>query len=276
MNSATHQSRRTSSGDASVKTSHQPASKSTRAAKKKKSKVKHPRGGKPGGRRHHHWEIAETEAQSQRKKHEATSKALAASRTLYNLCSEKHGQVATQAIVSGLDLARSLLKASRTIEAQRLLTNLVLNCNSSQGADHDLTKRIESELQFCKEREVEMCHQGECGNFLALRYEDGGKKCVVQGPIEAQSKLKASKGETITVDSDRLIYLEGTPVVCHGLEGSLSGLNGKIGELTENTGGGQYEVYFEDNDFDPCVLHCKNFRILFELPGVEGSNYREC
>lgn len=73
---------------------------------------------------------------------------------------------------------------------------------------------------------------------LPLRYEDDGKTCIVQGPIANPRHVQDEK--TFKVDSKRVNFALGTPVVCHGWN-SLPHLNGKHGDLREDEETGCYK-----------------------------------
>ena len=158
-----------------------------------------------------------------------------------------------------MNLAVALKNAHHGIEAERLLTNLASSSKRVHGPAHHLTQRVESYLHFFKVRGVGVNFDDTVKRFQALRYEDDGKKCIVQGPIATPRSIEDETEFTVASDSMRIA--SGTPVVCHGLN-SLPHLNGKIGDLRP----GKYEVYFEDKELEPCTVPLDNIRILFELP----------
>merc|ERR1739848_47391 len=90
------------------------------------------------------------------------------------------------------------------------------------------------------------------GRFIALRYVNNGKECVVTGPVPENTEHRdLSKEKTSTVDSSRLCYALGTPVVCHGLT-KATHLNGKIGDIRSgNTTTSRFCVYFDDAKIKP-------------------------
>ena len=190
------------------------------------------------------------------------------SRKRFEHCVKEHGEEDMVTTEAGVNLAIDLYNSDHTIEAERLLTNLVATSKRVHGPHHHTTKWAESELLDCKTRYVIIKSQNENEIkqlFQALRYEEDGGKCVIQGPITKPGNIQAE--QTLSVASKDVIYLEGNPVVCHGLADCLSNLNGKIGEVgcwEEETG--SYEVHFEDEDLEPCLVKHEHVRILFELP----------
>ena len=185
---------------------------------------------------------------------------------MYDAKAKEHGQEEACTIEVGIKLARALKKVRRSIEAERLLTKLAAISKRIHGLHHALTKRAETSLRFRKVRYVKARYQRKSKLFQALRYEEDGRKCVVQGPITKPRNVQAEKTLTVSVEVIHLIL--GTPVICHGLEeDSLNHINGKIGDLrSRGNDTGQYEIHFEDEDLEPRFVKQENIRILFELP----------
>ena len=166
----------------------------------------------------------------------------------------------------------------QVIEAERLLTKLVAISKRVHGPDHQLTKKAESDLQFQKVRYVDVTRNDKWERFQALRYDESGKKCILQGPITDECSRNVQEERTLTVATEDILFADGTPVICHGLKDAMSHLNGKIGDarcfVEENN---TYEVHFEDKSVQLCLLYRgatalsvfvkpENLRILFELP----------
>ena len=102
------------------------------------------------------------------------------------------------------------------------------------------------------------------GAFQALRYEEDGGKCVIQGPIADPRNIQSE--QMLTVASEDIILGHGTPVVCHGLK-KATHLNGKIGDIRSWDEASEcFKVHFEDEGLEPCPVKDKFLRILFELP----------
>ena len=171
-----------------------------------------------------------------------------------------------EAIGDGVRLAVELKKTRRSIEAERLLKELISTSTEALGPDHNLTKRAESDLAKCKERYVKIYHQNEWKQFQALGYEDDGKTCAVKGPVAKPRTVQEE--EKITFPSGEVYPELGTPIVCHGLEEILLNyLNGKIGDLQSRDGkGDSYKVHFEHKDIEECHVKRANLQILFDLP----------
>ena len=91
-----------------------------------------------------------------------------------------------------------------------------------------------------------------------------GQKVIVQGPLT--NPRNAKKEKTITTDSNAILLVIGTPVICHGLK-NANHLNGKIGDVRDfNVKADRYEVYFEDSKLKPSLVKAEHFRIVFDLP----------
>jgi hypothetical protein len=182
-------------------------------------------------------------------------------RNTYHMALEQLGEVASLKI--GTDLASSLRRANRTIEAWRLMKRLIAIKQQYYGREHRSTKALERllnvfhcKIQFVTLKSLDL-------EFEAFGYEDD--KYILRGPIDVPEE----EMETLRVDPADVIFLDddGTPVVCHGLKNNAAYLNGKIGDarsFDETTG--RYGVYFEDESIKPKSVKPQNLRILFELP----------
>ena len=121
---------------------------------------------------------------------------------------------------------------------------------------------IESHLKTCKERIVWLAVNNEIKIFEALRYEDEGDQCVLQGPI---TKPRNFEGETILiVNANHLVIVKmGTPIICKGLNKS-SHLNGKLGDVRSyDSASERYGVHFEGKSLKPVSVKRENLRIVF-------------
>jgi len=85
------------------------------------------------------------------------------------------------AIRSGLNYAGMLRLSFHFIEAQRLLTKLATNSRRVLGTEHKTTNEADEMLEKCKLREVRILSDNK--PYHALRYENDGEFCVIQGPI---------------------------------------------------------------------------------------------
>ena len=185
-------------------------------------------------------------------------------RTAYKYRIEALGQDAPSTLSVGVNVAVTLKQANSGIEAERLLTKLATISNRVHGPDHDLTKKVLTELKKCKVRCVKIESKDGEQCFQALRYEDDGGKCVLQGPIAEPRNVQEEEMFTVTSQSVRPTL--GTPVVCHGLKDSLTRLNGKIGDVRSvDEGAGRCKIYFEDAGIRPCFVKQENVRIVFDL-----------
>ena len=106
---------------------------------------------------------------------------LETTRQYFNDHVRKSGMDSRSAISSGLTLARALFMNHRFIEAERLLRKYAPICRRVHGKDHSQTKEIDRAVDKFMARFV-ILENGE--TFQALRYEDEGEKCVVQGPMK--------------------------------------------------------------------------------------------
>ena len=152
------------------------------------------------------------------------------------------------------------------IEAERLLIKLAATSKQVHGLDHTTTKRAVTVLQQCKERRAMV--EGKSHWFQSIRYEEGGNKLVVQGPIVKPRNVEGKEMLTVAPnDVSHLVF--GTPVICTGLK-QKAHLNGKIGDIrSRGEDSDCYLVYFENEELDPQPVQAKFLRILFELPEKE-------
>ena len=209
--------------------------------------------------------IMEARSELERGNKEHDEEKVEKQQALYEQYVKSYGRKDAITINAGLNLATALQHAGYTIDAERLFREQVAISKQAHGPDHQLTKHATFEFEYCKERYAEVNYNNQWNWYQVLRYEDDGKKCVVQGPFFSEPR-NVEEEETLTVAIEDLIYDEGTPVTCHGLEGSMSDLNGNIGDVRSwNEETGCYEVNLEDN-IEPCFVKPKNIRILFELP----------
>jgi len=130
-----------------------------------------------------------------------------------------HGEDSTIAIVSGSSLAVLLKESLYGIIAKRLMSELVHSSKRVHGPDHDCT--TDNGMWFQKIRERYVLIESEAGEqfFQIFRYEEGGKKCIVQCPVEAEGdsrKLRKYVAENSQVVSTKnMIPRSGTPVIYH-------------------------------------------------------------
>mmetsp|Transcript_34550 Transcript_34550/g.63541 ORF Transcript_34550/g.63541 Transcript_34550/m.63541 type:complete len:257 (+) Transcript_34550:274-1044(+) len=169
----------------------------------------------------------------------------------------------------GKCLAQTLLDLHHHIEGERLLEELVTFIRRVHGPENSQTKEMESVLTRWKLREVALIGEGSV--YQALRYEDGGDKIVVQGPILSPWNIHRNIDEetTFTVSNDQIFVALGTPVICHGLKNATH-LNGKLADLRlYHKDRDRYEINFEDKSLKPAFVRTEHFRIAFDLPDAE-------
>jgi len=80
----------------------------------------------------------------------------------------------------GLNYADALWNTGNLIEAERVVAKLVAVSRRVHGPKHNISMEAQGLLENFKERRVLVF---PCGWFQALRYENDGKICVLQGPI---------------------------------------------------------------------------------------------
>lgn len=194
--------------------------------------------------------------------------SLTKQRLTYTSEVDKHGEIYT--MHSGISLVYASRDANHIIEALRLGTKLLSISQQCHGKDHNMTSRLQNLLSRMTKISVRIKNLE--GVFQALQYQGAGdRRCVVQGPVQT---LRGTNTEyKIIVDADDIILPnEGVPVICHGLKGKASYLNGKIGDVRSyDESAMRYGVYFEDEDIPPKSVKLKNLRILFELPSEQGA-----
>jgi len=188
-------------------------------------------------------------------------------RELYKKRVRESGMDSTDAIFAATTLARALHLSFHGIEAERLLTKYLPISRRVHGEEHSITKEIEQVLSKGTARLVVL----ECGGrFQALRYEDGGDKCVLYGPLQECNYIIPLDGATsYTVDSSSLLIMNATPVVCQGLVKGAH-LNGKLADIRSyDKNKERYTIYFEDTKLKPVAVKKENVRIVFDLPDAE-------
>eukprot|EP00985_Skeletonema_marinoi_P019990 scaffold11655_cov133-Skeletonema_marinoi.AAC.5 len=80
----------------------------------------------------------------------------------------------------GVHLVTVLFEAYHTLEALRLLEKLVGTSRRVHGSDHRVTADT---ALLLKQYQVRHASIGNGLNYQALRYENDGKSCVIQGPV---------------------------------------------------------------------------------------------
>ena len=194
------------------------------------------------------------------------------SREIYQLSIQNDGEGSEITIKKGAVLAKVLSLSNRRIEGERLAAKLVKTGRLVHGIDHECTEFAQDILEECKQRFVAVNSPGLMGkNFLFLRYEDNGEKCVVQGPMAGTKAESPDEEMTYTYPSFVVIPKMSCPVFCRGLQ-KASHLNGMLGEVRgigkDKVGAIRYEVHF-DQSIKPVLIKPANLRICLELPNEE-------
>ena len=122
---------------------------------------------------------------------------------------ETFGQENPTTITAGVDLAINYLKVERVIECERLLGKLIPIATRVHGKDHRQTRKAVSILRQAKVRYVTVNHHLQWQSFQALRYEDDGARCILQGPIESPRNIKEE--QIISVET---LCLKMVPFCC--------------------------------------------------------------
>ena len=116
-----------------------------------------------------------------------------------------------------MNYASTLWNANCRIEAERLTTTL------STVSHHNTTIRVDEIFDRCKERFVIFDNKA----YQALRYENDGEICVVQGPLILPRNVENER--IYRVEKHFVWPAKGCAVICHGLV-SASHLNGELGQ----------------------------------------------
>ncbi|KAL7547715.1 hypothetical protein ACHAWF_010993, partial [Thalassiosira exigua] len=177
---------------------------------------------------------------------------------------EEFGGSTRVAMVSLLRLAEGLIRAHCRVEAMRALEGLVVEARRKDGDGHPFTREVEECLAWCKKPRVVV--RGRLRKRFWLLGRAGGKeRYTVRGPIQPHGVSGDQK--TFVVHVDQLRPTLGTVVICHGLEGSMAHLNGKLGDVrSREDGAHKYTVHFEDKNLEPYLVHPKNMIFVFQLP----------
>ncbi len=201
----------------------------------------------------------------------------------YRMCISRNGESEPMAIDMGVEFAFALMDQEfRTIEAERLLRKLLDMSRLTHGPDHGSTKKVLEALHCATmHRKVVVVFPDNSFLFQALRYENDGEECVVQGPIGIPRQIEEE--EEFTMDSIDVIPSVGTPVICHSLQ-KAAHLNGKMGEVRKfdskvKEDGRKYfdkdvdrcVVYFEDEGLKPVSVKATNLRVVFDLPNSDDD-----
>mmetsp|Transcript_24983 Transcript_24983/g.38322 ORF Transcript_24983/g.38322 Transcript_24983/m.38322 type:complete len:432 (+) Transcript_24983:76-1371(+) len=190
--------------------------------------------------------------------------ALSSARKYYEYCVQNYGASNLYTIAAGRSFAFSLYSSGRTIEAERLLHSLLDTSRLTHGHDHVDTATTAFCLEAVRERKVLLRSTDEV--FIALRYEDDRKSCVLRGPLTHAERM-GNEGQVFTVASSDITLHDrlATPVVCHGLI-QRAHLNGKIGDATEVDRDNRVcKICFEEAGLEPEEISYDNFHILFGL-----------
>ncbi|KAK1740074.1 hypothetical protein QTG54_009024 [Skeletonema marinoi] len=189
---------------------------------------------------------------------------LSSIRARYNCLLQAVGQNDIRTIEMGTLLASKLFNAYHTIEASRLLDRLVIISCRVHGSDHKQTKIAESWRQRLQLRCAFIGSEQQ--PYQALRYEDDGDSCIVQGPVPKNVPRNDDDCQTFSVPSVEISFSLGTPVMLHGLK-KAAHLNGEIGDVREYCKlSGRCVVHLEDKDLKPVKVKHENLRIVFDLP----------
>ena len=184
---------------------------------------------------------------------------------IYKLNLHTKGMNSEDTILSGVLYAQSLWDDNHCIEAERLVAKLATISRRVHGPEHKTTMKAEELLKEVKVRFVNILP--DMKPFQALRYENDGEICVVQGPIIEPRQVDDER--LYCVESHLIHPVVGCPVICHGLV-SASHLNGELGEVRnveENeTGTTRLAVHFEKKGVKSALVKPENLRIAFELP----------
>ena len=180
------------------------------------------------------------------------------------------GMNSLDTILLGWNYARLLRFACHSIEAERLVTKLATISRSVLGPHHKLTIEVDEYLENCKLRQV--LSFPDKHTFHALRYDNGGEICVIQGPIVEPRNME---GERIYhVAKNLMMPNKGCVVICCGLV-SASHLNGELGDVRDwkydsATKGVRLAVHFQKNKgVKSALVKPENVRIAFELPSKD-------
>ena len=182
----------------------------------------------------------------------------------YMHLSQNIGEHAIDTIKVGVILARDLSEVYHTIEAIRLLDQLLLTSRRVHGSSHKQTKDAEYLWQRLNIRYVAIEEQ----LYQALRYEKDGNSYVVNGLVPANFVQSRSvyNGKPFSVPSVDIAFTVALPVMLHGLK-KAAHLNGEIGDIREyDKLSNRYVVHPERKGMKPVKVKQENLRILFDLP----------
>jgi hypothetical protein len=192
----------------------------------------------------------------------SSKSTLQTTRVLYEDWMRVKGINSEETIMAGLNYASTLWTRNCNIEAERLATTLSTVSHRVHGPHHKTTIRADEILDRCKERFVIF----DKNAYQALRYENDGEICVVQGPIILPRNVENER--MYRVNKQLVWPAKGCVVICHGLV-SASHLNGELGQVVhmkEDETGIRIGVTFEKKSLKSALVKQENLRIAFELP----------
>ena len=211
------------------------------------------------------------------------AESLKSSKKFYHDALRNFGGESESTLSIGISYASHLASANHSIEAERLATKFVDTTHQVYGQEHQLSQTSAQTLRNCKRRFIYKAtpqySDGNALQYLALRYENDGKVCIISGPITQsrfdEEEITIDEGQTCGIESALVIPAVGCPVICHGLV-NASHLNGKLGDvrsiISSDKGGGIDElrlgVYFEDKSLKSAAVKPANLRIAFVLPST--------
>ena len=184
----------------------------------------------------------------------------------------ENGMNSIVTISAGMCYGMSLWEMGHYIEGERLMTKLATTSRRVLGPEHNITINADKSLKQFKGRYVIVLPEsGEM--YQALRYDNDGQVCVIQGPI---SDPRQVDDEGIHHTAHNLVIpTNGCPVICHGLV-SASHLNGELGvvrNIKENVNGIRLAVHFDQMNLGlgSALVKPENLRVAFELPSCSNE-----
>jgi hypothetical protein len=198
---------------------------------------------------------------------------LSAQRAHYNrFMLQAVGQNDVRTTQVGVRLPTALFEAYHTIEALRLLEKLACASRRVHGSDHRVTADTAFLLKRFQARYVSI---GNGLNYQALRYENDGKSCVIQGPVPKNifEPRNVDNEKTFSVPTAVIYFSLGSPVMLHGLKKAahLYGEIGDVREFCQSTD--RCVVHLDDKGLKPVKVKYENLCILFDVadPKKESS-----
>jgi hypothetical protein len=175
------------------------------------------------------------------------------------LTQQIYGPVSRQALFAGEMLEDALIRSKQFIKLERHVVAKYKTSCQLHGTTHPYSADIKSNLNYWTQRDAKYLPADKCFNII--KYDCAADLYILR---------EKEDGSTLSASPSELIFLQGTPVLCCGLDGAFKDCNGKLGEVYGFCKSTQeYAIHFDDPTLEPIKVKPSNIRVVFELPCEE-------